>query len=90
MFLGSQQQKAAANRNQVAVSEDLQLAFRSVDLGTIRTIQIGQHQPFVIPLDLKVATTDTLVVELNVVAFLSSDGQGRLDPLEDLSTVGAV
>ena len=74
----------------VAIAEDPQLDVLAVDLGAVGALQIGDHDLVLIGLDFDVESADPLVVELDRVAFLAADGDGRRQFFEDAAAIGPV
>ncbi len=80
----------AAEGDHVAEAEDAKLDVFAVDLGAVGAFQIGEDDFFAVLLDLQMKAADALVVELDGVAFLTADGDGRGDIVEDATSIGTV
>ena len=86
----AEQEHGSAERNDIAEAEDAKLGVLAVDAGAVGALQVGEHELALIFLDFEMEAADALVVELDGVAFLAADGDGRLKLLEHLAAVGAV
>ena len=84
------QKKRSAYGDHVAITHDPHLNILAVHLCAVGAFQICQHNLVVIFLQFEVITADTLIVELNRVAFLATDRHRGRQVVKDFTAVRAV
>jgi hypothetical protein len=81
LFARAVQQDRTPDHDHVAKTQNAQLNVFAVHLRAVGALKIGEHQAAVVFLNLDMEATNSIIIELNRVAFLAPDQPVRRGPL---------